>query len=419
MSQDSAQVGYDVPTEHRVSKSQRQELQRLFELGQRILVSEPDKADEAARRFQYCVEHDPRNRIYVEAFLQTLERIYPTPPPKKRRWFDRQKSEWKAARQADDSPLVLSRGPVMLARNPWDATILLPMVRACQEFGYLDAALRYLQNALDDAECAAEAHAEYARTLAWTGRFSTAVSCWDRVLELSPHDEEAMQMRSLLWQESSSVPSPPPEEIESCLQLARDRMEEKDFDSAHHYLAHANTLAAGHLPTQDLAETVQLEQADHRLETASRLHEMTPCPATYQLVEDYSANRHRVALEVFNARSLRYPGDHRWRLELARVLRALEKVGQAGDVLAEIPTEDPLGAVARLEQGECLQLQRDFVNALTCYRQAQQRQAELETSGEPEGARIDVEGAPAGDVGARITQRLERLEAAMVSNDRG
>jgi tetratricopeptide (TPR) repeat protein len=414
MSQDSAQIGYDVPMEHRVSKSQRQELQRLFELGQRILVSEPDKADEAGRRFQYCVEHDPRNRIYVEAFLQTLEKIHPAPPPKQRRWFDRQKSAWRAARQVSDSPLVLARGPAMLARNPWDATVLLPMVCACQEFGYLEAALRYLQNALDDAEHAAEAHAQYARTLAWTGRFSTAVSCWDRVLELSPHNEEALQMRSLLWQESSSSLAPLPEDIESCLQLARDRMKEKDFDSAHHYLAHGNTLAAGHLPTQDLAETIQLEQADHRLETARRLHEMTPCPATYQLVDDYSANRHRVALEVFNARSLRYPGEHRWRLELARVLRALEKAGQAVDVLAEIPTEDPLGAVARLEQGECLQLQRDFASALTCYRQAQRRQAELTTYGG-----IDGEGATAGDVGARITQRLERLEAAMDSSDRG
>lgn len=401
----SKNSGYDVPVEHRISKGQRQELQRMFELGQRILANEPDKAHEAARRFQYCVENDARNRIYIEAFLQSLEIVYPAPPPTKKRWFDRQHSHWKSACRAGDLKSILARGPTLLARNPWDAAVLLSMVQACHEFGYLEAALRYLQNAIDSSDHRIEAHRQYARTLAWTGRFSTASACWSRVLELDVNDSEARQMQQMLGvlpSETAGDAVAPPANVDSCLELARQCADRKDFDSAHHLLAHANTLAAGHLPTQDMAEAFQLEQADHRLDIARRLHEAAPSPATHQLLDDYTANQRRVALEVFNARTLRYPRESIWRLELARVLRSLEKVDQAIVMLAEIPTADVHGAAARLEEGECHQLQLDFSAALACYRDASQ--CESYGSGD-DGSNEELR--------RRISQRLVRLQDAM------
>jgi tetratricopeptide (TPR) repeat protein len=363
---------FDVCGEHQISRSRRQELQQLFELARRILVNEPSEAVEAVRRFQYCLEQDPKNRIYIDAFFQAVEGLYPTPPASHHRWFDRANRKWKNASRKSSPAQVLRCGPAMLARNPWDTDVLLTMATACQKYGYLDAALRYLRNALEDPKDALKTHRQYARTLGWSGRFVTARECWKRVLELSECDTEALKMHELLActadsSSASPAPSELPQDADTCLTKARAAADQGDFELGHVFVAHANSLAAGYLPIQDLAETLQLEQADHRLETAKNLHTFSPSAATWELIENYEANRHRVALEVYNARALRYPEEAVWKLELGRVLRVFGKFREAIGVLQEVTISQAEYAEASLEEGECHQLQRDFSEAIRCY----------------------------------------------------
>ncbi len=378
-SREETRYEFEFCVEHQISRSRRQELQHLFELARRILANEPNKALEAVRRFQYCLEHDPKNRIYVDAFLQAIERLQPEPPARQRRWFDGEYRRWKNAKRKDDPAEVLRCGPAMLARNPWNADVLMTMAAAGQRYGYLDASLRYLRNALEDRRDSLQAHRQYARTLAWSGRFTTARECWKRVLEMSERDPEALQMHELLAghaggqtnpSKSSVVARELPQDADTCLKMARSAADNGDFESAHELVAHANSLSTGYLPIQDLAETLQLEQADYRLATAENLHACSPSPATSELIDDYSANRHRVALEVYNARVLRYPAEACWKVELGRVLRKLGKPAEAIGILREVTASQAGFAEASLEEGECHQLERNFDEAIRCYTSA-------------------------------------------------
>lgn len=437
-----------IPREHVISRARRQELQRLFELGQRIAATEPEQAHEALRRFQYCVEHDPRNRIYIEAFLQTAEMLHPRTGQRDARpsaggwwsrWFDRSVTGWRSGVDDGDWQAVLRTAPVLLARNPWQVDVLVSIGRACQHFGYLDAALRYLQNGLpaswfrDEGVLAGaqsttstaagsdgkgelwreEAIREYARTLAWTGRFATARRAWQQLLVLMPRDDEAEAMLVILQTCHSTEGSPTShadaalsDDVDACLATARAAADLGDYETAHHQLAHANTLAAGHLPTQDLAEDVQLEQARSRIEIATRLHETHPTTATATLLADYAANFQRVALEVYHARMMRYPTQWCWRMELAECLSQTGNTAAAIDTLAAVPTESAEGPLARLREGECRQQSHDFEGALRCYREAVARWQQAPESDEQAPDEV-------GGVRQRLSRRLETLESAM------
>ena len=89
-----------------------------------------------------------------------------------------------------------------------------------------------------------------------------------------------------------------------------------------------------------------------------------------QLVDQLRQDLNRYELEVFNARSERYPNDLEAKFQLGVRLRKAGNYREAIPLLSEAATLDQRRANACLELGECLQRTKQYDKALESYLQS-------------------------------------------------
>lgn len=188
-------------TQHLVSPALRRKLQRCYEHGTRLVAEAKDQRydfDYAHTMFAECVVGDPGNLVYVEAFLDNLQRKYDNNKKGGRLIGFGGRGAIKKAISKQDWGEVLRLGPDVLRSNPWDVVTLRAMAQACQAYRYNEVELRYLKNALDANPKDIEVNKHCARSLARMGQFDQAIACWHRIEDLRPNDREAPEMISSL-----------------------------------------------------------------------------------------------------------------------------------------------------------------------------------------------------------------------------
>ncbi|MFN0022235.1 MAG: tetratricopeptide repeat protein [Pirellulaceae bacterium] len=160
--------------------------------------------DRAHRLFTECVIADPANYDFVDGLLLNLVRKMrlngtPSEPDEALR------SAMLDALEHQDWKEVLRLGPQSLGFNPWHKPTLLALLRACEELGYEDAELRYLQMAFEAGPSDMDINRHCGRSLARMKKFDEAITTWQRVAELAPGDSEAARMVASLSIEKSRL----------------------------------------------------------------------------------------------------------------------------------------------------------------------------------------------------------------------
>ena len=175
--------------------AKRRRLQQIFEHASK--AAEASNYEYAFNLFTQCVVGDPGNRIYVQQFLSTLSRKYNNNPKSVGKLAGitsvGAKTSLKKASMQKDWPAVIKAGIEVLKGNPWDVATLMAMATACEGMDLAETQLVYLKMALDVNQKDPDVNRMCGRALARMGHFDQAISCWHRVEQAKPGDEEAQR----------------------------------------------------------------------------------------------------------------------------------------------------------------------------------------------------------------------------------
>jgi tetratricopeptide (TPR) repeat protein len=135
-------------------------------------------------------------------------------------------------------------------------------------------------------------------------------------------------------------------------------------------LNQAIAASGGNLKARERLEDVEILRKHEQIAIAEKRAANGGDEAAQQLVEQLREDLNRYELEVFNARSQRYPNDLAAKFQLGVRLRKAGNYREAIPFLAEAAKQANQQPVALLELGECLQRTKQYDKALESYLRA-------------------------------------------------
>ena len=309
---------------------------------------------------------------------------------------------------------VLKLAPDALKANPWDVATLRAVAEACAAFGYHQAELRYLKNALVPNPQDAAVNRHCALSLARIGQFDQAISCWTRVDETKRGDEEAQRMISELQiaktvgvsrdrdedtrpsarrraqrqaEADSAAESPTerreitltrrqeleravannPTDVETYFELADLHIAAQRLGDAAHVLNKASAASGGNFKVRERLEDIEVLRKQEQIAIAEQRVAADADGDAQDLVVQLKEDLNRYELEVLNSRAERYPKDLETQFQLGVRLRKAGNYREAIPMLTEAAKLESQQSNALVELGECLQRTKQYDKALECY----------------------------------------------------
>jgi tetratricopeptide (TPR) repeat protein len=411
-----------------VSAAVRQRLQSVFEHAQRS--AEKADYDYAHDLYSQCLVDDPANLIYLQHFLGNLGQKYGN--NKKGSRFSSLmnrgsrntlskaagKGQWREAFTAACNALK---------SNPWDITTLLDVADAYELIGSDECQLYVLRWALDASPKDVTVNRRAALTLSRLGQFDQAISCWRRVEQAKPGDQEASKAISQLSVEKTIQKGGYNQELlqgaatdSAALEASvRERVSKGPTDSGEFSAAAKSTaesgrekellaaiaaspaevanymelaelfttqnrlretteiltraLAAsggGDLTVRERLEDAHLRRAQNQVLVAQRRAEQEKTEEAVDLAKRMETQANQAELEVFMARAARNPGNSLLQFELALRAKRAGKFKEAIQAFQAARGDTKRKAQVELHLGESFQHIRQFRLALSSYEAA-------------------------------------------------
>ncbi len=405
-----------------VSPALRARLQQCFEHASRLMAAKEYDVDYANEMLTECVTRDPGNLVYVEAFLDNLQRKHVRVKKTSRFSGFGGRGGFKKTLANKDWQGVIEKGIPLLHANPWDVAALRGLAAACEGLHFNDVELRYLKNALDGAPRDADVNRHCGRSLARMGQFDQAIACWHRVEEIQKGDDEAKKMISQLTMERSrdqagfsepgtfdslsavreareqaeavkseetarvearrsEVQLTPRQKLERAIeedptqtdnyfQLVSLLCKENRFKDAEMVLRRGFQATGGDIHVRERLEDVQILRAKSHVAVAQRRAEQEGSDESRELLNRLRGELNRMEIDIFGSRVERYPNNFLVAYQLAVRLKRAANYDQAIEILKKVIVDQQFRGVGLVEQGECLQHQRKFAEALNSYRAA-------------------------------------------------
>jgi hypothetical protein len=410
-----------------VTPAVRQRLQAVFEHAQRSA----EKADYeyAHDLLTQCLTEDPANLIYLQHFLGNLAQKY----------ANNKKGARFAGLKIKTSRMALSKAAgkghwrdafaaacEALKSNPWDTATLLDVADAYNELGSDECQLYALRWALEAAPKDATVNRRAAETLARLGQFDQAISCWRRVEQAKPGDQEAAKAISQLSVEKTihqggynqellhgavadpaaaeaalreraaqNKPAPTdvaaqkpkpdsareqtlldavanePAQISNYLELADLFTAQNRLREAEEILTRALAASGGgDLAVRERLEEAHLRRAHSQVVVAQRRAEQEKTPEAADLARRMAAQANQAELEVYAARAARNPGNLLLQYELGMRCKRAGKFREAIQAFQAARDDIRHKALVQLHLGESFQHIRQFKLALASYEAA-------------------------------------------------
>jgi tetratricopeptide (TPR) repeat protein len=392
-----------------LSPAERSRLTQCFQHGTQSVAKNLDYAIEM---FAACVVGDPANPIYLQNFLGALRLKHGVKKAGglSALWPTSGRGGLKKLVAAAKCREAIAQGAGIIKGNPGDYGSLLVMAEACGRLGFADTQRVYLKAALDAAPADVEVNRRCADFLASYGEYDQAVACWMRIEKVKGMADEAQREIAKLQVDKTisggegltgrkpmtvsatggqktetdgGATSAPerrtaleqaivknPANIEAYLELADVLERDATLEEAQKLLAKALSASGNDMKIREHVEDRQLRWARHRLHLAEKRLAEEDSPDNRQAVERLRATQLKHEIEVYAARTTRYPENINWKYELAMRLKSAGNHGEAikhfQDVLQDARRK---GAVA-LELGECFQKIRQYPLAMRNYQTA-------------------------------------------------
>lgn len=387
--------------------AERARLAQCFQRGTQAALT---NADYAIDMFCTCVAGDPGNAVYLQSLLVTLRKKY---SGKKAGGLaglfagGGGRSLKKLALNAQWRD-VIKQGVEIIKTNPGDHSCLLAMAEACGNLMLIDAQGVYLRAALDASPGDAEVNRQCARFAANLGQFDQAIDCWRRISKLKGLAEEADREISRLSvektisagqgmlgraaaggkpgaaaaQTEAAAPGgnrvaelkqairDDPSAVDSYLELADLLEREGTIAEAEQVLAKALAASGNELRVQEHVEDRQLRWARHKVMVAEKRLETGDTPDTRATLEKLKAAQLKQEIDIYAARSARYPENLTWKYELAMRLKTAGNFSEAIRLFQDVMKDVGRRGAVSLELGECFQKIKQYDLAMQHYQQA-------------------------------------------------
>lgn len=385
-----------------LSPTERSRLAQCFQHGSQSVAKNIDYAIEM---FAVCVAGDPANAVFLQHLFGALRIKF---GGKKggglaALWSVGGRGGLRKLAAAGKWRDVLTQGIDIIRGNPADHAALLAMAEAAGRLGFVDTQRVYLKAALDAAPADLEVNRRCADFLAGYGEYDQAVACWMRIKNIKGMADEAERQikhlqvertiaagEGLTGRKSVSGPAPTaepagpsdrraillqaitknPSDIEPYLELADLVERDGSLEDAQRVLAKALAASGNDLKVREHVEDRQLRWVRNRLHLAEKRLAQADTPENRGAVERLRSAILKQEIEIFAARTTRYPENVTWKYELAMRLKAAgnhaEAIRHFQDVLQDARRK---GAVA-LELGECFQKIRQYPLAMRNYQVA-------------------------------------------------
>jgi tetratricopeptide (TPR) repeat protein len=444
-----------------IPEAERRRLQKCFLAGEQKAATNIDYAIEM---FTACVVGDPASPLYLQNLLAVLKKKF---AGKKGGGFGAifsagARGGLKKFAAAGQWQELLKKGIEILRTSPGDHATLLAMAKACGELGFHEVHPIYLRAALDAAPADPEINRACADYLEARGEYDQAIACWRRIGNAKGMGEEAERKITKLQVdktfakglglEGRQAPKPhpaagggapvvkerprgevlretvasDPTNVDAALELADLLEKEATIDEAEKVLLGALAASGNDLKVREHLEDRQLRWVRHRVHVAESRFEAEATSDNKATLDRLRAAQLKQEIDIYAARTQRYPENMTWRHELALRLKAAgnytEAIKQFQDLL-----QDPRrkGGVA-LELGECFQRIKQYDLAMRNYqaavdalgdREMELRKRALYRAGVLASARQDIDSAQKYlselgglDFGYRdVAERLDKL----------
>jgi tetratricopeptide (TPR) repeat protein len=316
-----------------------------------------------------------------------------------------------------------------LKSNPWDTSTLLDVADAYHEIGSDECQLYALRWALEAAPKDITVNRKAAETLSRLGQFDQAISCWRRVEQARPNDEEAAKAISKLsvektiqkggynqellqatttdskeleasvrervsqgraddgkksWTQAGKADSgrekellgaieSHPEDVANYLELADVFTGQNRLREASEILTRALAASGGgDLLVREKLEDAHLRRAQHQVAVAQKRAEQDKTEDSIDLAKRMAVQANQAELEVYAARVSRNPGNSMLQYELGLRCKKAGKFKEAIQAFQAARDESRQKAVVQLNLGESFQHIRQFKLALASYEAAVQ-----------------------------------------------
>jgi tetratricopeptide (TPR) repeat protein len=414
-------------------------------------------AQYAVDMFAACVRGDPGNRAFLDALLGALRRKFGTKKSNPLSGLF-SPAAWGLKRLAGTAQWreVMKQGVDVLLANPADHGCLLAMAEAAGNMGWPEVQGLYLRAALDAAPADAEVNKQCAKYAAGQGQFDQAIECWRRVAKIKGLTEQAEQAiaqlsvdktiaagQGMIGRGPAGKPTQgaaagdpiatlrqriqqQPTQIEPYLELADLLERAAKIDEAEQVLAQALAASGNDLTVREHVEDRQLRWARSKVMIAEKRAHEQDTPENRAVLERLRTLQIKQEIDVYAARSERYPENLTWKYELAMRQKAAGNYPEAIRGFQEVLRDARRKGAVSLELGECFQRIKQYQLAMKNYvtaidsltdREAELRKRALYRAGVLATGLHDVDAAQkylstlAGlDFGYRdVAERLDKL----------
>ncbi|HZZ73050.1 MAG TPA: hypothetical protein VFE24_12420 [Pirellulales bacterium] len=420
-------------------------LQKLSEHGARKAAA--GDFEYAIEMFQQCVQGDPSNLGYLQSYLDVLRKKY-----NNNKRGDKMaglkgsglRSQVRKALAKKDWNSALTTGAEMLKLNPWDLPTLQAMAEACERLGYDECQLAYLRNAIDANPKDVELNRQCAKALTKRGLFDQAITCWHRVEQAKPYDEEAGKAIGDLsiertvnkgnaaqvikkdanerkTVEVSLTPEQTlqqailknPADLDKYLELARLYQASDKLDRAETTLEKGLAASGGDLRFREALEEIHLAYAQRRVAVAERRAKESPTPENREIYKKVKAESNLKELDIYRARVERYPRQEQPRFAMAVRLKKAGSYAEASAVFQELMAHSQHPGLAQIELGECQQHLKQYQPALESFYHASKALADSH----PEGYKFALYRAGTLALGMKNVAVAEKILHRLAERD--
>ncbi|MBS0210848.1 MAG: hypothetical protein JSS27_18045 [Planctomycetes bacterium] len=391
-----------------VPPQKRQVFQRCFQQGAKVAAA--GQFDYATEMFTQCVIGDPGNPEYVRSFLANLVKKYNN--NKKGATLAGMKTAgMKTALQktklTKNWVTIITSGIEILKINPWDTGTLVEIGNACETLKADDCQLEYLKLAFDADHNDTNINRVYARALGRTGHFDQAMSCWQRVKNAKPTDEEAIRAMNNLavektihkggYEEAQSTKDvrlnkatsdedegrmtleermmraidKEPTNMASYVELSDFYQRDEQFAKAEEILQRAlQASGGGDLTIRERVEDVQLRVARQTLIQAEKKARDEKTEAAVNLYNNLKADLNAKEVTIYASRCERYPTNMHFKYELAVRLQRAKKFGEAIKLFQDCRSDLKRRGHVYLSLGQCFAFIKQYKMALDSFEKA-------------------------------------------------
>lgn len=391
-----------------LSQATRKRLQQCFmHAGKQAAV---DNFDYATELFTQCVLGDPNNAIYWQNFFGNLRKKYANNKKGAKLASIRtsgSRASLKKSQVQKDWTGVIRHGLEVIKLNPWDITTLMSMAAAGEELGLDEVPLIFLRSALDAAPKDPNINRACGHALRLRGQFNQAKSCWFRVLETKPDDDEAkkeigeltveeMMDRSGIEGAKSSRDvaaktasrrqvagrdlSPEeklekaieenPDDTASYLELADLHLRNEEYAKAEEVLARAHEASGNDPDIRERLEDARLRRLRLRLHELAAELKKTGSDELKKQWKEARREYDLATLESAKNRCERFPHNLTFRFQLGQ---AYQRIGDHNEAIKEYQkarTDPRSKAECLLRLGQCFQGIKQYRLAATHYNDA-------------------------------------------------